>query len=109
MRTSPDEKRPERCHAAGLSNQVCTAENSNHGLTSQAKWAARNPKATWAHACLRSALKRGLLQRAPCEVCGSPDVDGHHDNYDRPMDVSWLCRRHHKAHHAGTLVCEAIE
>lgn len=76
--------------------------------TPQEKWAARNPQAVWAHACLRSALKRGLIEKAPCEVCGSAEVDAHHDDYDKPMDVRWLCRRHHQAEHRR-LKCERVD
>lgn len=67
--------------------------------TPQAAWRKRNPKAAWAHSCLQSALRRGLIEREPCEVCGALEVDGHHDNYDEPGKVRWLCRKHHKAHH----------
>lgn len=65
----------------------------------QARWQAANPKARWAHVCLQSALRRGLTGREPCAVCGDEKVDGHHPDYDRPMDVIWLCRKHHKAAH----------
>jgi hypothetical protein len=68
-------------------------------LSRQAAWQAANPKARWAHIALASALRRGLLQRQPCVVCGAEKVDGHHPDYDRPMDVVWLCRRHHHAVH----------
>ena len=67
--------------------------------TRQAKWQAANPKARWAHGCLQSALKRGLIERKPCAVCGSEKVDGHHPDYDRPLAVKWLYRRHHVAEH----------
>jgi hypothetical protein len=65
----------------------------------QAKWQATHPKEIWAHAALRSALKRGLLERLPCEICGAEPADGHHDDYDIPLRVRWLCRAHHKAVH----------
>jgi hypothetical protein len=65
----------------------------------QARWQAANPKARWAHGCLQSALRRGLVERQPCAVCGDEKVDGHHPDYDRPMCVIWLCRKHHKATH----------
>lgn len=69
-------------------------------VTRQAKWKAKNPKAVWAQHSLRSALKRGLLEPKPCEVCGSTQVDAHHPDYDRPMEVQWLCRLHHRQLHA---------
>lgn len=68
-------------------------------ITRQAKWALANPKAVWAHTALRSALRRGLIHPEPCEECGAAAVDGHHDDYDKPMQVRWLCRRHHRAEH----------
>lgn len=73
---------------------------------SQAKWRAGHPKATWAHQCLRSALKRGLVIQENCEVCGSADTEAHHDDYDKPMIVRWFCRPCHKAEHRR-LKCEA--
>jgi len=74
----------------------------------QHHWRERNPKAVWAHKALASALRRGLIARGPCEICGSAEVDGHHDDYDRPMAVRWLCRRHHRAEHRR-LKCEAVD
>jgi hypothetical protein len=65
----------------------------------QAKWRDRNPKAVWAQSALRAAVKRGLIQPQPCEVCGAVEAEGHHRDYDRPADVVWLCRKHHKAEH----------
>lgn len=69
-------------------------------LSSQAKWNKANPKALWAHTAVKSALKRGLIIREPCEVCGSEPTDAHHDDYDRPLAVRWLCRLHHRAVHS---------
>ena len=47
-----------------------------------------------------NAVKRGLLVKQPCEVCGTDEnVEAHHDDYMRPLDVRWLCRTHHGEHH----------
>ena len=35
----------------------------------------------------------------PCEVCGIPESHAHHDDYSRPLDVRWLCEKHHKQLH----------
>ena len=69
--------------------------------TRQEAWRERNPQKYWAHAALRSGLKRGLVQRQPCEVCGVLETEAHHPDYDRPLVVQWLCRQHHKAIHAA--------
>jgi len=46
------------------------------------------------------ALKDGSLIRQPCEVCGSLHSEGHHTDYSKPLEVQWLCRKHHKQEHA---------
>jgi hypothetical protein len=76
-----------------------SSEASTPKQTAAQRWQAANPKARWAHVALHSALKRGLLQRQPCEVCGDVQTDGHHPDYDKPLAVIWLCRRHHKQAH----------
>jgi len=41
------------------------------------------------------ALKTGKLTKGVCEVCGEPEVHAHHDDYTKPLDVRWLCVKHH--------------
>jgi ribosomal protein L15E len=67
--------------------------------TRQERCRARNPLATWGHAATRSAIRRGLIERDVCAVCGDPETDGHHPDHKNPLEVVWLCRRHHKAEH----------
>jgi len=45
------------------------------------------------------AIQRGKLNRKSCEVCGDANTDGHHRDYLKPLEVVWLCRKHHKAEH----------
>lgn len=40
-----------------------------------------------------------VLDRKPCEVCGATKVEAHHDDYTKPLDVRWLCKRHHAEVH----------
>lgn len=49
---------------------------------------------------LRSNVYRGKIKRQPCEVCGSMDAHGHHEDYTKPLDVVWLCVLHHNLRHA---------
>ena len=55
------------------------------------------------HAFTNSATRLGILVKKPCEVCGNIKVDAHHDDYTKPMDVRWLCRKHHNEHHRKEL------
>jgi hypothetical protein len=57
------------------------------------------PKARYAVDVVRNELKRDRLKRQPCEVCGEEYVHGHHDDYDQPLVVRWLCPVHHTEWH----------
>lgn len=51
-------------------------------------------------ALTRSYIKSGKLIKLPCEICGYDKyVEAHHDDYDKPMDIRWLCRNHHGEYH----------
>ena len=52
-----------------------------------------------AHEAVRRALRAGKLARQSCQVCGSPDAHAHHPDYGKPLDVWWLCVKHHKLIH----------
>lgn len=45
--------------------------------------------------------RRGKLTPEPCEKCGSLNSEMHHDDYDKPLKVQWLCRPCHLEHHAS--------
>jgi hypothetical protein len=59
----------------------------------------RHPEKVAAQTAVSNALRLGKLVRQPCEVCRDPDSQAHHDDYSKPLDVRWLCRTHHHAHH----------
>lgn len=48
---------------------------------------------------LRQAISSGKIQRKPCERCGAVKSQGHHEDYSKPLDVQWLCPKHHAALH----------
>jgi hypothetical protein len=48
-----------------------------------------------AAAYLKSYVKRGVLEKLPCEFCGDSNSEGHHEDYNFPLFVIWLCRKHH--------------
>lgn len=58
-----------------------------------------DPLAEWARNRIHKALRRGELERQPCEVCGAAWAEAHHDDYAKPLDVRWLCKAHHMEHH----------
>lgn len=50
------------------------------------------------HAISR-AIEAGRLMRQPCGYCGAENSDAHHSDYNRPLDVIWLCRSCHLKEH----------
>lgn len=82
------------CKAGGLRSQ-----NKPKRLSAQQRWRQRNPEAYLAHLTVQNALRLGVIERQPCEICGAVEFEAHHSDYSRPYDVRWLCRKHHKQEH----------
>lgn len=45
------------------------------------------------------AVKKGKIKRGDCVICNAPNAQGHHEDYAKPFDVIWLCRKHHQELH----------
>ena len=55
-----------------------------------------------AHRAVKRALDRGYMTKKPCEVCGATEkIHAHHDDYEKRLEVRWLCVKHHRQHHVG--------
>lgn len=48
---------------------------------------------------VQRALKNNLLIRLPCEKCGNPKSEAHHENYKEALSVRWLCKICHASIH----------
>lgn len=46
-------------------------------------------------------LRRGKIQRQPCKACGNEKAEMHHHDYNKPLEVEWLCRPCHLQEHLG--------
>jgi hypothetical protein len=74
----------------------------------QVRWQWRPNRActtekAFARRLVNVAVRLGdLIRPDHCERCASQTkraLDGHHEDYSRPLDVVWLCRACHKARH----------
>ena len=63
------------------------------------RWRNRDARITSAHNKVNRALRKGVLVRKPCVICGSEKSYAHHESYNRPLDVTWYCQPHHKERH----------
>ena len=41
-------------------------------------------------------LRRGKIKKGSCLFCGDIKTQMHHPNYDEPLNIEWLCAKHHK-------------
>lgn len=105
MRAVAEKERPA-VGATGSQETGNAGRNSNTDISGQKDerqdWGKRNPLARWAHRAFESALRRGLVERKPCEACGDPQTEFHHypDRYHEPLTGKHLCRSCHRAEHA---------
>jgi len=56
------------------------------------------PRKMKARNLLNRAVKRGEIERpATCSRCGNAGrIEAHHSDYDKPLDVTWLCTSCHR-------------
>ena len=59
----------------------------------------RYPEKRRAQKVVARAIKRGALVRQPCIICGHAPAHAHHEDYTKPLDVTWLCMKHHMDRH----------
>ena len=62
------------------------------------RYEAKNPLKFAARYKFHLAILSGLVTPQPCVRCGAK-AEGHHEDYTRPLDVVWLCTKHHAERH----------
>lgn len=93
--------RCRNCH--NVMSRDWFSRNKEKRVQKTSAWRSAHPNRNRAHKIVASALERGELKKpAACCRCGSSKakrIDAHHDDYDKPLDVMWLCRSCHIARH----------
>jgi hypothetical protein len=64
---------------------------ANSRINSSEKYRART--------AVQNGLRDGIIQKKPCEICGEPKSEAHHEDYSKPLEVKWLCFVHHREAH----------
>jgi hypothetical protein len=62
-------------------------------------WRAEDARRVRAHNAVARAIRAGELVRQPCCRCGDAKSVAHHEDYEKPLDVMWLCQPCHKQRH----------
>lgn len=74
------------------------------GKCAQAKSDTKNhikfPEKRRARRIIEWEIKKGTLVKQPCKKCGAVGrIHAHHEDYCKPLEVIWLCRKHHIERH----------
>ena len=72
-----------------------------------AGWRAVDISKSRTRQATQAAVASGALPRQPCETCGLPPgrvgkqqrVVAHHDDYNKPLTLRWLCQKCHRRWH----------
>ena len=101
---------PHRMKLRNLTNEsikYCVIPCNHKAFPSmdhRASWIIKNPKKNKASTKINTAIAAGKITKLPCTWCGTDkNVQGHHPDYSKPLDVIWLCAKHHKAVHHGKI------
>jgi hypothetical protein len=86
-----DKARAKEPHRAKLAAEVNRA------------WRAEDTRRAKAHGAVAGAIRKGLLVFTPCIKCGEQKSLAHHEDYDKPLEVMWLCQPCHKQRHKEIL------
>ena len=62
-------------------------------------WRAEDSRRLVAHSQVAKAIRNGTLVRQPCVRCAEAKSIAHHEDYDHPLAVMWLCQACHKQRH----------
>jgi len=79
-----------------------TEQGKKSARESKNKWSENNIVKRSASIIVGNAVRDGrLIKKYICENCGSTPkrIHGHHDNYNYPMIVRWLCPKCHTKWH----------
>jgi len=59
----------------------------------------KHPERFRARTIFSNSIRSGMTTPQPCAICGNVKSEGHHEDYAKPLEVKWLCRKHHMARH----------
>ena len=76
-----------------------TPKGKEVGKISSKRKRLKFPEKERARQMVKWHLKSGTLIRFPCIKCNNPKSQGHHEEYNKPLEVIWLCDLHHKELH----------
>jgi hypothetical protein len=95
-----DRQRANLPHRVEMRKEYARTPNGKAAFArAHKKYMEKYPSKYAAHTLTGNAIRDGRLIRQPCEACGDAESEAHHRDYYKPLEVVWLCRKHHLAEH----------
>lgn len=95
-------------HKCSLSANMKYPKGSSHHnwnggrKASGVRYNRNNKSKNHCRAITRGMIGLGWIDKQPCEVCGDPKSQTHHEDYENPFLVKFLCKKHHLEAHGGS-------
>lgn len=80
--------------------RICHAKHMRENRPKHSQLSPEAKKKANARSYAKEYLKRGKIIKTACIKCGDENSQMHHPDYDKPIEVIWLCRKHHLELHA---------
>ncbi|MDR1837573.1 MAG: hypothetical protein LBQ89_07945 [Treponema sp.] len=75
-------------------------KNSEKRKAYSRRYSVECPEKRYAHSLIQRLIETGEINRKPCSVCGSENrIEAHHKDYSKPLEIIWLCHKHHMEIH----------
>jgi len=94
----PEWRIKERVRGREKYHRLYSGNGSSGAQEAKYVYIRRNPLKRLAHQMVSNAIRDGRLIKDYCEVCGE-EAQSHHDDYSKPLEVRWLCVKHHNDCH----------
>lgn len=82
----------------GIKSQTFCSECSGGkkaNYITQKRYRKKNPEKAKARDVVNKRIMRGVsMFKETCIFCGK-DAEAHHEDYTKPLDVTWVCKKHH--------------
>ncbi len=89
-----------KCKIVKNKQFIITPKGRQYQKRAQVERRARQPEKYHAVSEISWRVQFGYLKKGPCEICRTKeDIEAHHDDYTKPLDVRWLCKKHHLEQH----------
>ena len=88
------------CQTERLKTYRQTESGKKAYLKATQKYRRKNPEK------VNAWVKARLLALKPCKICGTDtNIHRHHPDYDKPLEIIFLCAKHHSAIHKEQILC----